>query len=304
MARNYSSTAVATTLTAGINNSVTSIAVAATTGFPVSYPYTLIIDPDLATEEVVTVTAGGGLNLTVTRGSDGTSAQSHSLGAVVKHGVSARDFSEPQQHIDNTTNPHGLTIGNLVTLTGTQTLTNKTLTAPVISTISNTGTLTLPTSTDTLVGRATVDTLTNKTLTSPTVNSPTVTSGTLDAASTIGGVSGTSLSADRTAWTSWTPTYTSITSGNGYFYYKLIGKTLYLRGRFLLGNTVGGAEISPPGGVSFPTPVAFIQMLSCFASGLPYTNLALSCENSTIKFPSAFSGALGGISFNGVVEVS
>ena len=52
----------------------------------------------------------------------------------------------------------------VATLTGTQTLTNKTLTAPVISTISNSGTLTLPTSTDTLVGRATSDTLTNKTI--------------------------------------------------------------------------------------------------------------------------------------------
>jgi len=71
----------------------------------------------------------------------------------------------------------------VATLTGTQTLTNKTLTAPVISTISNTGTVTLPTSTDTLVGRATTDTLTNKTLTSPTV-----TTGTLN-----GAVSGTSI---------------------------------------------------------------------------------------------------------------
>jgi hypothetical protein len=53
----------------------------------------------------------------------------------------------------------------------TDTLTNKTLTAPIIATISNTGTLTLPTSTDTLVGRATTDTLTNKTLTNPTVTS-------------------------------------------------------------------------------------------------------------------------------------
>jgi len=52
----------------------------------------------------------------------------------------------------------------VATLTGSQTLTNKTLTTPVISSISNTGTLTLPTSTDTLVGRATTDTLTNKTL--------------------------------------------------------------------------------------------------------------------------------------------
>lgn len=46
----------------------------------------------------------------------------------------------------------------------TDTLTNKTLTAPVIATITNTGTLTLPTSTDTLVGKATTDTLTNKTI--------------------------------------------------------------------------------------------------------------------------------------------
>jgi hypothetical protein len=59
----------------------------------------------------------------------------------------------------------------VTTLTGTQTLTNKTLTTPVISSISNTGTLTLPTSTDTLVGRATTDTLTNKTLTTPVITS-------------------------------------------------------------------------------------------------------------------------------------
>lgn len=49
--------------------------------------------------------------------------------------------------------------------TATQTLTNKTLTAPVIATISNSGTITIPTGTDTLVGKATTDTLTNKTLT-------------------------------------------------------------------------------------------------------------------------------------------
>ena len=61
-------------------------------------------------------------------------------------------------------------------IAATQTLTNKTLTAPVISSITNTGTLTLPTSTDTLVGRATTDTLTNKTLTSPTLTTPNINS--------------------------------------------------------------------------------------------------------------------------------
>ncbi len=45
-----------------------------------------------------------------------------------------------------------------------QTMTNKTLTAPTISTITNSGTITIPTGTDQLVGRATTDTLTNKTI--------------------------------------------------------------------------------------------------------------------------------------------
>jgi len=66
------------------------------------------------------------------------------------------------------TSTHGVAVA-IVGTTDAQTLTNKTLTSPIISTISNTGTLTLPTSTDTLVGRATTDTLTNKTLTTPVV---------------------------------------------------------------------------------------------------------------------------------------
>lgn len=64
-----------------------------------------------------------------------------------------------------------------VTLTGSQTLTNKTLTSPVVSTITNTGTLTLPTTTGTValtsditVTASSTTTLTNKTLTDAKIN--------------------------------------------------------------------------------------------------------------------------------------
>jgi len=55
--------------------------------------------------------------------------------------------------IDSSATGNAVTLAidsTVVTLAGSQTLTNKTLTAPVISTISNTGTLTLPTVTGTL----------------------------------------------------------------------------------------------------------------------------------------------------------
>lgn len=107
--RYYSSTAVATTLSGNINNSTTSITVAALSGYPVSTPWTAIIDPDTASEEVVTVTGVSGTTLTVTRGVDGTSATSHNAGAVFRHGVSARDFDETNAHANTTGNPHGTT---------------------------------------------------------------------------------------------------------------------------------------------------------------------------------------------------
>jgi hypothetical protein len=83
---------------------------------------------------------------------------------------------------NGTFNMAAATVGSDVVTTNTasQTLTNKTLTAPIIATISNIGTLTLPTATDTLVGRATTDTLTNKTLTSPAINTPVLSGGSIN----------------------------------------------------------------------------------------------------------------------------
>lgn len=60
---------------------------------------------------------------------------------------------------------------DFVSLVGVETLTNKTLIEPKISTIINeSGILTLPTTTTTIVGRDTTDTLSNKTLTSPKIS--------------------------------------------------------------------------------------------------------------------------------------
>jgi hypothetical protein len=196
--RYYSSTAVGASLTADVTNSASSLSLDSTSGFPTSFPYTLILEQDTANQEIVTVTAASGLNLTVTRGVDGSSALPHSNGAAVIHGVSARDFNEPQVHIAATSGVHGVT-GTLVGTSDTQTLANKTLSSPVIDTpvLNNGGVLTLPTSADTLVGRATTDTLTNKTLTSPAVNGGTQTGVALDATSTIGGITGAQVAADH-----------------------------------------------------------------------------------------------------------
>jgi len=120
---------------------------------------------------------GSGMTALTLAGTSGTSQSINDLDTITI--AAGTGISTTAGATDTVT----VAIDNTVaTLTGTQTLTNKTLTTPVISSISNTGTLTLPTSTDTLVGRATTDTLTNKTLTSPTLTTPvlgTPSSGTL-----------------------------------------------------------------------------------------------------------------------------
>lgn len=129
--RYYSSIATAKSLSTNINNSATQITLSGLPEGLTSYPYTLVIDPDLATEEIVTVTSlSSGTTLNVTRGQDGSTAASHSSGAIVKHMVTARDLQEPQTHMDSTTSVHGISnTANLATVAGSQTLTNKTIAA-------------------------------------------------------------------------------------------------------------------------------------------------------------------------------
>ncbi len=136
VSRYYSNTAVETTLSSSINNAQTTMQVGSMSGFPGSYPYTLILDPDTADEEIVEVTAYSAPNITITRGVDGTSGKAHNAGATVKHGITARDVRDSREHEDNTTNPHGLTITDLLTTTNTKTVTNKTISG-ASNTLSN-----------------------------------------------------------------------------------------------------------------------------------------------------------------------
>lgn len=130
--------APATSLANSCTALATSIVVTATTGFPITYPYTLIIDRGTATEEAVSVTAAASTTLTVTRGIDSTTAFAHVQGASVAHGITAQDIREANAHVNANAGVHGV-VGSVVGTTDTQTLTNKTLTSPTLTSPTLTG---------------------------------------------------------------------------------------------------------------------------------------------------------------------
>jgi len=133
----YSSTAVQTQLSGGISNSSTTVQVASTVGWPSSYPFVVSIDYGAAAEELVVVTNNSLGVLTVTRGFDSTSAQSHSIGAVVRHVYCANDATAFRTHEAAVAAIHGVA-GTIVGTTDTQTLSNKTLTSPIVNTPTET----------------------------------------------------------------------------------------------------------------------------------------------------------------------
>ncbi|MFJ2176397.1 hypothetical protein ACIOHE_26340 [Streptomyces sp. NPDC087851] len=137
----YSNTATQTTLGGNISSGATTMTVGSTAGFPTSYPYTLAVDYGAGAEELVSVTAAAGMALTIVRGFSGTSAQSHSLGAVVRHVWHAGDATDFRTHENTSAGAHGVS-GSLVGTTQTQTLTNKTLTNPTINNAALSGTFT------------------------------------------------------------------------------------------------------------------------------------------------------------------
>jgi len=155
MTRKYSSTSVQQLLDASIGAADSTIsldntaAVTALLGGVTLAPanadqFTIVIDPDTASEEVIFVRGNSGNQLTgLLRGQAGTSATTHTAGATIKHVLTSNDLDFYTSGVDNsvtasstttltnkTINPSNNTLVGVVTETGAQTLTNKILTSP------------------------------------------------------------------------------------------------------------------------------------------------------------------------------
>lgn len=111
MTRKFSSTSVETTLASGINSSATSMTVASGTGSALLGgvtlaagnvdQFTVALDPDTTSEEIVFITAVSSDTFTIVRGRAGTSQISHSAGATVKHVLTSDDLNAFEAGLDS-----------------------------------------------------------------------------------------------------------------------------------------------------------------------------------------------------------
>ena len=111
MTRLFSSTSIETTLASGINSSVTSMTVASGTGSALLGgvtlaagnvdQFTVALDPDTTSEEIVFVTARSSDTFTISRGEAGTTNISHSAGATVRHVLTSDDLDAFEDGLAN-----------------------------------------------------------------------------------------------------------------------------------------------------------------------------------------------------------
>ena len=198
MTSKFSSTSIETTLQSAITTSgATSMTVASGTGSALMGGvtlapgnvdvFTVAIDVDTINEEIVFITNQTSDTMTIVRGRAGTSPTTHTAGATVKHVLTSYDLDNFQATV-----PPYASLAFSGSTSGTTTV--------QATAVAGTNTLTLPpTANDTLVGRATTDTLTNKTinvanntltgvatlagtetLTNKTLTAPTINSGKLN----------------------------------------------------------------------------------------------------------------------------
>lgn len=132
--RNYSNITNVGTLSGAVGTGETTLLINGGWSNLPAFPFYILVDRGALTEEGMLATGGNATALQVTRGYDGSPASSHGINATVEHAVLAEFFNKADQHVEASTNVHGLSGGAAVVgTTSTQTVTNKTLNSSVVN---------------------------------------------------------------------------------------------------------------------------------------------------------------------------